>query len=300
MDALCRLFGKSRQAYYEKSKYVSDRKIEEDVILSLVKEARVKFPRMGAKKLLKYLSPIFQKMNISIGRDTFLELLYRNFLLIKRLRNKRKTTFSSHWMRKYPNLIRDYTPIAPNRLWVSDITYIETKYGFAYLSLITDAYSRKIVGWNLSNRLDSESTLKALEKAILELPDRETKLIHHSDRGSQYCSSKYVNMLNQYKIAISMTESGDPLENAIAERVNGILKMEWLNSNRPETFLDANNIITKIIALYNDERPHQSLDYQVSSLVHETGMKTIRRWKTYYRRISNFETSSQGISVQNL
>lgn len=300
MDALCRLFGKSRQAYYEKTKYVSNCRIEEDVILSLVKEARVKFPRMGAKKLLIYLSPIFQQMNISIGRDAFLELLYRNFLLVKRLRNRRKTTFSNHWMRKYPNLIRDYVPIAPNRLWVSDITYIESKYGFAYLSLITDAYSRKIVGWNLSNRLDSESTLKALEKALVELPKGLTKLIHHSDRGSQYCSSKYVNMLNQHNVKISMTESGDPLENAIAERVNGILKMEWLHNNRPETFAEANSVIAKLIDLYNNERPHQSLDYQVPSLIHETGMKTIRRWKTYCHRISNFDTSCQGISVQNL
>lgn len=203
-------------------------------------------------------------------------------------------------MRKYPNLIRDYTPLAPNKLWVSDITYIETKYGFAYLSLITDAYSRKIVGWNLSNRLDSESTVKALKMALSELPERETKLIHHSDRGSQYCSSKYVNLLNQYKIAISMTESGDPLENAIAERVNGILKMEWLHNSCPETFVEANNLIRKIVLLYNNERPHQSLDYQVPSLIHETGMKTKRKWKTYYRRISNFDTSCQGISVQNL
>lgn len=249
--------------------------------------------------MLIYLRPTLQKMNISIGRDAFLELLYHNFLLVKRLRNKRKTTFSNHWMRKYPNLIRNYIPTAPNRLWVSDITYIKTKQGFSYLSLITDAYSRKIVSWNLSKRLDAESPLKALEKALNELPKGKINLIHHSDRGVQYCSSKYVKILNKNEVKISMTENGDPLENAIAERVNGILKMEWLYSKCPETFLDANAILTEIIDLYNNERPHQSLDYQVPSLIHETGMKTIRRWKTYYRRMANFATDSQSISGQN-
>lgn len=298
MDDLCRLFGKSRQAYHERQKYVYQTKVEEDVILSLVKEARNKFPRMGAKKLLIYLTPTLQRMEISIGRDAFLELLYRNFLLVKRLRNKRKTTYSNHWMRKYPNLIRNYTPISPNKLWVSDITYIETKHGFVYLSLITDAYSRKIVGWNLSKRLDSESPLKALKKALNELPEGEDKLIHHSDRGSQYCSSKYTGMLNQHKIRISMTESGDPLENAIAERVNGILKMEWLHSNPPKDYEEANKLIETIITLYNDERPHQSLAYQVPALVHETGMKTERKWKNYYQKKPIFADNCQAISGQ--
>ena len=284
MDALCRLFGKSRQAYHERLKYVSLRNVEEDIILSLVREARTKFPRMGAKKLLIYLGATFEQMDISIGRDAFLELLYRNFLLVKRLRNKRKTTFSNHWMRKYPNLIRDYTPVSPNKLWVSDITYIETKSGFAYLSLITDAYSRKIVGWNLSSRLDANSPLQALKKAVSELPKGNNKLIHHSDRGSQYCSFQYVGMLNKHKIRISMTESGDPLENAIAERVNGILKMEWLHKNSLESYTEARKVIDRIIVLYNNERPHQSLEYQVPAFIHETGMKTERKWKNYYKK----------------
>ncbi|KAA6330931.1 hypothetical protein EZS27_020411 [termite gut metagenome] len=167
-------------------------------------------------------------MNISIGRDAFIELLYRNFMLVRRIRNKRKTTFSNHWMHKYPNLIKNYHPMSSNQLWVSDITYIETCQGFAYLCLITDAYSHKIVGWNLSPTLRSNNACEALKMALKTLPENHTGLIHHSDRGVQYCCSPYVRMLDKHTIRISMTESGDPLENAIAERINGILKTEWI------------------------------------------------------------------------
>jgi len=137
MDALCRLFGKSRQAYYERSHYIAAKSMEEEVILSLVSAVRKDFPRMGSRKLLIYLAPKLEAMNIQIGRDSFIELLYRNFMLVRKTRNKRKTTFSNHWMHKYPNLIKNYMPESPNRLWVSDITYVETNRGeTAYLSLI--------------------------------------------------------------------------------------------------------------------------------------------------------------------
>jgi transposase InsO family protein len=142
VDALCRLFGKSRQAYYERSQYVAAKVTEEDVVLRLVLEARKDFPRMGARKLLIYLKPSFDTMSIRIGRDAFIELLYRNFLLVRLVRNKRKTTFSNHWMHKYPNLIKNYVPESPNRLWVSDITYLEyVNCGVMYLSLVTDVFS---------------------------------------------------------------------------------------------------------------------------------------------------------------
>ncbi|MDR0348535.1 MAG: IS3 family transposase, partial [Tannerella sp.] len=140
IDALCRLFGKSRQAYYERSHYVAITRMEEDTILSLVREVREDFPRMGARKLLICLKPKFEAMHLHIGRDAFIELLYRNFMLVRKVKNRRKTTFSNHWMHKYPNLTSGYTPAAPNRLWVSDITYIETGGDVGYLSLITDAY----------------------------------------------------------------------------------------------------------------------------------------------------------------
>jgi transposase InsO family protein len=257
--------------------------VEEETILSLVREVRKDFPRMGARKLLIYLRPKFEAMHLHIGRDAFIELLYRNFLLVRKVKNRRKTTFSNHWMHKYPNLTSGYTPTAPNRLWVSDITYIETGSGVVYLSLITDAYSHKIVGWNLSRTLRSSGALAALKMALGCLSGKQPELIHHSDRGSQYCCRNYVNLLKRSNIRISMTESGDPLENAVAERVNGILKTEWMYDGKPGTWQEAGSLTGKIIDLYNHQRPHQSIGYMVPAQVHQTGVKTERMWKNYYR-----------------
>jgi transposase InsO family protein len=282
-DVLCRLSGKSRQAYYERSRYVAATGIEEAAILSPVREVRKDFPRMGARKLLIYLKPKFEAMHLHIGRDAFIELLYRNFMLVRKVKNRRKTTFSNHWMHKYPNLTSGYTPAAPNRLWVSDITYIETGDGVIYLSLITDAFSHKIVGWNLSRTLRTPGALAALKMALGSLKGKHPELIHHSDRGSQYCCRDYVNQLHRKSIRISMTENGDPRENAVAERVNGILKTEWLYDVKPGSWQEAGVLTGKIIDLYNSQRPHQSIGYMVPSQVHQTGMKTERMWKNYYR-----------------
>jgi hypothetical protein len=284
IDALCRLFGKSRQAYYERSQYIALKVMEEDVVLRLVREARKDFPQMGAKKLLVYLKPSFDTMGISIGRDAFIELLYRNFMLVRRVRNKRKTTFSNHWMHKYPNLIAGFTPMQPNQLWVSDITYVEAgNSGTAYLSLITDACSHKVVGWNLSRNLRSSGTLAALKMALRSLKcKKHTELIHHSDRGSQYCCGEYVKLLTHNNVRISMTESGDPRENAIAERINGILKTEWLYDYEPDSWKDMVAYTGKIIDLYNVRRPHQSIGYMVPEVIHQTGLKTERKWKNYF------------------
>jgi transposase InsO family protein len=238
---------------------------------------------MGARKLLVYLQPQFEAKHIHIGRDAFIELLYRNFMLVRRYRNKRKTTFSNHWMHKYPNLTVDYTPDAPNRLWVGDITYIETEDGVAYLSLVTDACSHKVVGWNLSLTLRASGALAALKMALGHFKGKHPELIHHSDRGSQYCCRDYVNQLQRRSIQISMTESGDPRENAIAERINGILKTEWIYDNKPCSWQDTVAFVGKIIDLYNNQRPHQSIGYMTPALVHQTGMKTERKWKNYYR-----------------
>jgi transposase InsO family protein len=283
IDALCRLFGKSRQAYYERARYVSVRHMEEEVILNLVVEVRKDFPRMGGRKLMIYLDSKFQAMDIHVGRDAFFELLYRNFLLVRRIRNKRKTTYSDHWMHKYPNLAAGYTPDSPNRLWVSDITYIDVQEYFGYLSLVTDAYSHKIVGWHLGKTLRSCHTVSALKMALSNLKGTHPELIHHSDRGSQYCCFDYVKTLNRRKIQISMTQSGNPRENAVAERMNGILKTEWIYENKPGSWQETVSFVGRIIDLYNQQRPHQSIGYMVPDMVHQTGMKTERKWKTYYR-----------------
>jgi transposase InsO family protein len=264
------------------------------------KTVRKDFPRMGARKLLIYLKPKFDAMHLHIGRDAFIELLYRNFLLVRKVKNRRKTTFSNHWMHKYPNLTSGYTPTAPNRLWVSDITYIETGVEVSYLSLITDAYSHKIVGWNLSRTLRSPGALAALKMALGSLSGKQPELVHHSDRGSQYCCRDYVNLLNRRNIRVSMTENGDPLENAIAERVNGILKTEWIYSCKPDSWQDMVAFVGRIIDLYNNQRPHQSIGYMTPAHVHQTGLKTERMWKNYYQGRNTLADGNTGRNKDSL
>lgn len=257
--------------------------IESDIILTMARHARKDFPRMGANKLRLYLGSKFEQAGLHIGRDAFLNLLADNHMLVKRSRSHRKTTFSHHRFYKYSNLIWDYRATAPNQLWVSDITYIEVGYSFIYLSLITDAFSRKIVGWDLSCDLLSKNALKALKSALKVLPEG-TSLIHHSDRGIQYCSNAYVKELEKHNILISMTETGDPLENAIAERVNGILKTEWIDGKHLESWEEAQSYVKRVIELYNNERPHQSISYLTPDEVHQTGVQTERKWKNYYHK----------------
>lgn len=279
--------------------------MKSEIILSLVKDTRIDFPRMGANKMLLYLRPKLYSMGLDIGRDAFVSLLAENHLLVTRRRSKRKTTFSQHRFYKYPNMIRDYIPTTPNQLWVSDITYIEVGYGFIYLSLITDAYSRKIVGWNLAPDLSTDNALQALKQALSTLPEN-TSLIHHSDRGIQYCSTAYIKELEKHHILISMTENGDPLENAIAERVNGILKNEWIDMTHLQSWDKAMKYVEKVIGLYNNERPHQSLNYLTPEIVHRTGIVTQRKWKNYYPQKDavtmasdlSFEPQCQAIPVQ--
>lgn len=238
--------------------------------------------RIGTRKLFGQMSTFLAQHGFQIGRDAMFELLSERGLLVrKRKRNACVTTFSKHRFKKYPNIIRDFIPIAPNQLWVSDITYIHLKNGYAYLSLVTDAYSRKIVGFHLSRDLSAKGPLKALEMALKANPNT-SGLIHHSDRGVQYCCDAYVQLLIDKKIKISMTENGDPLENAIAERVNGILKQELLE----EEFTDFNSAglaVAKACSTYNHLRPHGSInDLKPAEAHHMTG-HIDKRWKNYYQ-----------------
>lgn len=178
-------------------------------------------------------------------------------------RRRYKTTDSRHHYRKYPNLIADVVPSRPNEIWVSDITYVETDEGVCYLSLITDTYSHKIVGWAVGPTLETVYPLNALKMAVATIDDvTASRLIHHSDRGCQYCSNEYVSELKKRHVNISMTQSGDPLENAIAERANGILKVEWLYKMRITTRDECRSILDRIIDFYNTQRPHMSIGMQ--------------------------------------
>ncbi len=209
------------------------------------------------------------------------DLLASKGLLIRRRKCRiPRTTYSDHWMRKYPNLIKEFIPTAPNQLWVSDITYIRLPNDFVYLSLITDAYSRKIVGFYLNKTLEAEGCLKALKMALVNNPQRG-RLIHHSDRGGQYCCGDYVSILNKYFIKISMTESGDPLENALAERVNGVLKDELLEE-KYSNYEQARHAISVAVSVYNHHRPHGSIDLLTPEEAHYREGELKRRWKNYY------------------
>ncbi|MCY1722310.1 IS3 family transposase, partial [Prolixibacteraceae bacterium Z1-6] len=222
---------------------------------------------------------------IKYGRDKFYYLLREHGLLVKWRRHGPKTTNSNHFYRKYSNLIREIELFSSGRLWVSDITYIRTEKGFVYLSLVTDAYSKKIVGWCLWPDLTSEGALNALKMAI-SAEGVKQGLIHHSDRGIQYCCNDYVNYLKGAKINISMTENGDPYENAIAERVNGILKDEYgLN----ETFADYHSALeaTKLaVYKYNNKRPHRSVDFMVPQEAHQQQGPLKKHWKKRKYRVS--------------
>lgn len=275
---LCGLFGLSRQAWYDYRKRHSQKDMHKVFMLTLAKELRREHKRMGAEKLYHLILPQLQGHGIKYGRDKFYVLLREHGLLVKRRKRGPKTTNSNHFYRKYPNLIRQMELSGPGRLWVSDITYIRTEKGFVYLSLVTDAYSKKIVGWCLWPDLTSEGALNALKMAVATEGVKQG-LIHHSDRGIQYCCNDYVNYLDGSGIDISMTENGDPYENAIAERVNGILKDEY---DLAESFSDYHQALeaTKMaVYKYNNKRPHRSINFMVPLEAHQRSGPLKKHWK---------------------
>jgi len=240
---------------------------KDEIMLEMTQRIRKDMPRLGGRKLIHLIKEMSEGQ-IAIGRDGFYNLLRRNGLLVRRRRNRVVTTNSFHWLRKYPNLIRDLKATRPNQIWVSDITYIKTDEGFLYLFLLTDLYSRRIIGWKLANNMGSENAVMALEQAIVNASGLVRGTIHHSDRGMQYCSGDYVKILQSNQMRISMTENGDPYENAVAERVNGILKDEWLYEMNLKNKSQTSEILDQIIALYNNNRPHLSLNYQTPNMVY--------------------------------
>lgn len=250
--------------------------------------------RIGGRKILSILQKELPN-ELQIGRDALFELLDRNGLKVHRKVRRVRTTYSNHWMRKYPNLIKGLIPTHANMIWVSDITYIKTEDGFVYLHLITDAYSHKIVGWCVSPDLSARYTVLALKMAIRSSEHPLDGLIHHSDRGSQYCCEDYVKVLQDKKIEISMTENGDPLENAIAERVNGIIKMEWLHRERLRDLEHARLRISEIVRIYNEKRPHLSIDYLTPDEAHKVDGEIKKRWKNYYNQGNDTNSGSSSV-----
>lgn len=283
---ICGLFGVSRQAWYDVKKRQSHQQMQEVFLLRLAKELRQEHKRMGAEKLHHILTPVLQEHGIKYGRDKFYSLLRAHGLLVRKRRTRIRTTNSNHLFRKFPNLIRDLQLLSANRLWVSDITYIRLRKTFAYLSLVTDAYSRKIVGWCLWPDLSSQGSLNAIRMAIeIETPRKEKPLIHHSDRGIQYCCHDYVNYLQGCGILISMTENGDPYENPIAERINGILKDEYALNTTFISYREALKTTEKAIEKYNNQRPHRSIAFKVPAEAHQYNGPLRRLWYPKRREV---------------
>jgi transposase InsO family protein len=280
---LCRLFGKTRHAFYDALWRKENNLVKEDIILQEVIDTRKQLPCLGTRKLHHVLQPRLELHKISIGRDYLFDLLAEHNLLIRSRKRKIITTDSRHWMHKYSNLCKTVKVNCPEQVWVSDITYIKIINQWAYLSLITDAYSRKIMGYSLRNDLAAEGCISALKMA-LNNRIYKTPLIHHSDRGSQYCSQQYTNLLIENNIAISMTENGDPYENALAERVNGILKTEFNLYNSQLGFEQTEKLVQKSIAAYNTLRPHSSCDFITPNETHLKTGQLNKRWKRYKQK----------------
>lgn len=263
----------SRQNYYAKRKLRQRRKVSAGIVLSLTRRERSMQARLGGRKVLRLISGDLADAGVSLGRDRFFKLLRDNGMLVRRKPCKPKTTNSRHGLPVFRNLISGMKPAMPNKVWVSDLTYIDTDEGFMYASLITDACSRKIVGSNIGDSLEAEEcSIIALDKALKDLP-KDAHPIHHSDRGSQYCCHKYVNRLEKRRIDISMTEVFHCYENALAERVNGILKQEYEMDGVFRTKEQASKAFEQSVFLYNNRRPHMGIGYQIPAEFHSRGEK---------------------------
>ena len=286
-ENVCRQLGISRMGLYKKEKRELQQQLEAELVIKQVQLIRKDQPRLGVQKLQVKLREMMSRHGIKLGRDGLFDLLREFDLLVKQRRYRHYTTNAKHPFYKYPNLVKELVPQRPGQLWVSDITYIEVDGRFCYLFLITDACSKKIVGYTLSESYSVSGALKALQMA-LKNNRPEAGLLHHSDRGIQYCCLQYTALLKRKGIKISMTENSDPYENAIAERVNGILKTELLQA----TYTDAQSAkrsVEKAISIYNHERPHMSIGMLTPNQAHKLSTRMKPVWtKKQYTKTSSY------------
>jgi putative transposase len=252
------LFGYSRQAYYKREKRSEEKEVETMEVVSLVNKLRKRMPKLGGKKMYHLTKQELMAKGIKVGRDKFFDFLRENKLLIAHKKKYQMTTNSKHMFKKYPNLIKDLEITRKDQVWVSDITYIKTDEGYSYAAMVTDAYTRKVVGSAIDKSMTTKLVLNALDTALKSRKDY-TDLIHHSDRGIQYCSRDYINKLLVNDISISMTENSDPYENALAERMNRTIKEEFIINEKVRSFPILEKLFYESIDIYNKERPHLSL-----------------------------------------
>ena len=281
------LLGKSKQGYYKQINRIEHLEFQETLILEMVKKKRKLWKKGSGRNLHAALREEFKQHGIKLGRDKFFDLLRRNGLLIKPRRKKTSTTNSYHQYHKYPNLIKDLEIKRVNQVLVTDITYLYLRESdsFAYLYLVTDHFSRKILGFNISEDLRASSAVKALKMALRNMSDIDN-CIHHSDRGIQYCSKEYTTILHRKSIKISMTENSDPLENAVAERMNKTVKEEFTEEKQISftNFREAKIIMSQIVKFYNNERPHRTLEFYTPSMAYQMNRELKRKWKNYYKK----------------
>ena len=298
----CRLLGHCRQAFYQSKVDIAKEAECERRVIASVRAIRTEDPRIGGYKLWLMLIGMYGREHVP-GRDRFFVMLRRRGLMLPKPK-PRHTTNSNHRYRKWKNLIKDFTPMEANQLWVADITYIALADGdVCYLHLITDAYSRKIVGWALADTLKATVSMQALQMAIdqaaaMRGSDMLAGLIHHSDRGVQYCCDAYVSMLKKHGIAISMTEDYKPTDNAIAERFNGILKVESVYPQKQLPTLEhAQRLIPRFINFYNNARPHMSIGYKMPAVAHMEQGEQKKMWKKRIYRHNTDIDENNGISL---
>ncbi|MBD2703420.1 IS3 family transposase [Spirosoma sp. BT702] len=280
MEQLCGLFGLTRQAWYATTRRQEKLGFQAAIDLAEVRRLRKQVAGLGTTKLYELMQGFLTSHQIKLGRDRLHNLLKDNGLLLTKKRSRIKTTDSDHDLEKYPNQVKELKPARVGQLWVSDLSYIRVGIGFAYLSVIMDAYSRKIVGWSFHKTLEAKGPVAALEMALQMRGQVDQPLIHHSDRGVQYCSGAYVDRLRQATITISMTESGDPNENALAERVFRTLKEDFHLWGFPSFGL-AETAIEQAIGAYNSVRPHASLGYKTPNQAHQDQGHQPLKWYPY-------------------
>lgn len=293
------MFGRTRSAFYKAEDKTSYKNLEHALIIGRVREIREKQPYLGTEKVHHMIKSFLEEHRIKMGRDKLNKLLKTYGLQSNRRKRRAGGTNSNHSYRKYPNLAKDVKPVRPNELWASDITYIHRFNDFSYLSLITDSYSNLIVGWHLSKNLSTDGPVKALEMALLNRRKNKAAklpLMHHSDRGIQYCSRAYVALLKKRNVTISMSRAS--YQNPVAERINGILKTELLRDAYP-THEEALAAITRAIDIYNNERPHRSVDMMTPAEAHKKTGTIKKRWRTNSRRRKSAEKRRKSQQNEN-
>ncbi len=286
----CRLFGVNRQVYYRQKRAIKKKQDTASRVVEMVMDVRQQMPRIGTRKLYYLLQD--QLKDLGVGRDKLFAILSANHMLIKPKRCYRITTDSHHRYRKHKNLIESVLPIRPEQIWASDITYLGNNSNYRYLALVTDTYSKKIVGYDLSTSLSADGAIRAIKMGLRQRSYKKKKLIHHSDRGFQYCCGEYQEVLAGKKVKCSMTESYDPYANAVAERVNGILKHEFLLEDYDAKLSVMKKLVKESIETYNAKRPHYSCYMKTPEQMHKQDQIRIRSYKTTNRTRANLDTVS--------